>query len=61
MFARAKMRQQRRNELWRSARLACPTYEAFRASAGAIERAVASQMNLGADKMTTGEVVAESC
>ena len=44
MFARAKLRKVRRNQLWRSARLACSSYKIFRASIGAIERAIASQL-----------------
>jgi hypothetical protein len=40
-FELAMRRMQRRTALWRAAREACPSYEAFRASTGAIERAIA--------------------
>ena len=36
----AQARALRRRQLWHAARMACPDYETFRASAGAIERAV---------------------
>lgn len=39
-FTKAQARAFRRRQLWHAARTACPDYQAFRASAGAIERAV---------------------
>ena len=44
----ALARQRRRNELWRAAAHACGSYEAFRASARAIERAVEYLLNMEA-------------
>ena len=39
-FTKAQTRAFRRRQLWHAARTACPDYETFRASVGAIERAV---------------------
>lgn len=39
-FEAAQARAFRRRQLWHAARMACPDYQTFRASAGAIERAV---------------------
>ena len=48
--AERAQRESLESELTQSAqRLACPTYEAFRASAGAIERAIASQIEAEAE------------
>jgi len=40
----AMARYQRRCQLWKAARLACPDYETFRQSCGAIERAIAATL-----------------
>lgn len=37
-------RMRRRQALWAAARLACPDYETFRQSCGAIERAIAARL-----------------
>jgi len=42
LFNRAKARQLRRNQLWHAARIACQSYEEFRANIGAIEQAVSA-------------------
>ena len=39
-FDAAQARAFRRRQLWHAARMACPDYATFRASAGEIERAI---------------------
>lgn len=41
-FEAAQARAFRRRQLWHTARMACPDYQTFRASVGAIERAVSA-------------------
>ena len=41
----AMNRMRRRASLWRAARAACPTYETFRQSCPAIERAIAATLS----------------
>lgn len=41
-FKIAQARAFRRRQLWYAARIACPDYETFRTSIGAIERAVSA-------------------
>lgn len=41
-FTKAHARAFRRRQLWHAARMACPDYATFRASVGAIERAVSA-------------------
>lgn len=43
-YLRARERMLRRAALWHAARLACPDYETFRQSCGAIERAIAARL-----------------
>lgn len=43
-FKVAMRRMHRRQALWQAARAACPTYETFRQSCPAIERAIAATL-----------------
>ena len=44
LFKMAQERMLRRAQMWHAARLACPDYATFRASAGAIEHVISRRL-----------------